>query len=257
MLVVLVTSNGAPAPIVSEAGAGITCGPVMTGRVAVAGGGAGVQAASESVARRSTARDMSPPFGLVSSATANIHNVILSAAGQPPTSARAVRQWIESGNHSRDRRSRKLLLALGNKHLGGVEAAAIHVLPGGKSVEFDEQHARLCIPDDERFESELRQKRAHGIDEFCRGRIEEAHCLELYAAGRIDHIGHHRYRGYPSHLLFPGVARPSWNHPYARVSPEPGRVRGDPFRVTKSCGGRCLRRRFGRYEKQSTDQHTG
>src|SRR6266513_3992108 len=49
-------SNGGPDPIVSDAGAGMICGPVTTGRGAVAGDGAVAQAPTNSVAARNSAR---------------------------------------------------------------------------------------------------------------------------------------------------------------------------------------------------------
>ena len=60
IFVVRVTSKGAPVESVSDAGAGIICGPATTGRGVVVGAGAGivVQAASKSVAESNTARDI-------------------------------------------------------------------------------------------------------------------------------------------------------------------------------------------------------
>jgi hypothetical protein len=59
MLLVRVRSNGAPAVSVSDVGAGISCGPVTTGRgVVVVGEGTVEQAANTSVAESITARDM-------------------------------------------------------------------------------------------------------------------------------------------------------------------------------------------------------
>src|SRR5215210_8370210 len=59
MVLALVRSNGAPDLTVSDVGAGISCGPVMTGRgVVVVGEGTVVQAANTRVAESMTARDM-------------------------------------------------------------------------------------------------------------------------------------------------------------------------------------------------------
>src|SRR5215210_3330758 len=59
MVLARVRSNGAPGLTVSDVGAGISCGPVMTGRGVVdVEEGTVVQAANTSVAESMTARDM-------------------------------------------------------------------------------------------------------------------------------------------------------------------------------------------------------
>src|SRR5712671_4788336 len=52
-------SNGAPAPIVSDEGAGMICGPETTGRGAVVGEGTVVQAATNNAGTSRTKRDIS------------------------------------------------------------------------------------------------------------------------------------------------------------------------------------------------------